>query len=1392
MNRMLPALSLGLGLILTFLWGLGTVPSIAQARDNQNETQVTLAHYVPQPQVGTGFIRVAITGTDTAGCGDVASPCATVQFAVDEANVGDEILIAAGTYSGVQVRNGMAQTVYISKSLIVRGGYTTTDSFAASDPIANPTILDAQGSGRVMVITGSGVNATIENLTVTRGRVEGNGLCPPDCGGGIFAANALSLTNVSVISNTAERDGGGVAVILTTTLTNVRFERNMAGFNGDGGGLLVDSGPVSISGTTFISNTSSLAGGGAQVAGPTTIINSRFERNVSLFNVGGGLKTSAAPSISQTISISNTTFISNTTLCSGSLPICHGGGMYAFDVNVVLINSHFENNRCTDTGCDGGGLYLSRAFNASALTLLNTDFISNTAGRSGGGAYGTNLVSLTGGRFERNQASGSGLTFSDGGGGLYAGTLSLSGTQFISNTSLKDGGGVWAGATASLTGGRFEGNASSRHGGGLAVRAFASPLTLRDTRFISNTAQNNGGGLWIEINGATLNGGLFERNTTLSNEGDGAGLWVFHNLTLTGTQFISNTAQNNGGGAFVSSGNATLNGGHFERNQARGTDFFKDGGGGVYVNNGDLTGTGTQFVGNISQNHGGGGVVRGVTNLTNVLFQDNSVDRSGGGLFTFNTLTVASSQFISNTASDIGGGAFTTGEARLTNSLFRQNRSSGGLGQGGGLRALTMTVTSTQFISNFASFVGGGALAFGTANLSDSLFQDNISDGSGGGLSTSFNPLTLTNTRFINNTAAIRGGGIAGNSIKINLNGGLFQNNRANTNSGGGLSTSGQLILTGTQFISNSAMLDGGGAWANSGAILTNGHFERNLSSEGNGGGLAAPLGHLTLNDSDNRFVGNTAGLDGGGAFSFDATLVGGRFENNLAQSHGGGLRVRRSLILTNSAFINNNAAALGGGVVISNTSGRTNRLVNGLFARNRAGQNGASLYLDTNGSVNILHATIASPTLATGQAIYINGGVANITNTIIASHTTDIEVNPGATVNEDYNLFDDGPNFVNAGTLNTGPNSLAGNPAFLDPANDDYHLMASSVAINSGTDAGVTTDFEGDLRPGGTGFDIGYDETDFTADLSISKSSVRNQKAAAITYTIVVQNLGPNDASAAIVSDTIPAGISSFTWTCIASGGATCNVAGGTGSINEPIPGFPAGGQVVYTVRAMLPNTNTTVVNVATVTAPAGVTDPLPTINNRAIDISEPDVSGSPGGDIFLPIIFKEPVRGAPDLVVSDLIASSNGITVTIKNIGNSPVVDAFWVDVYIEPSSPPSQVNQHWFDLAGEGLVWGVTTPIAVNDVLVLTIGDQYYSAENSHFSGSLSPGTPVWVQVDSVNLNTTYGGVLESHEISGGAYNNITHTVSAASLTVALPPAAGSAPPASGGNLPPRNEN
>ena len=175
------------------------------------------------------------------------------------------------------------------------------------------------------------------------------------------------------------------------------------------------------------------------------------------------------------------------------------------------------------------------------------------------------------------------------------------------------------------------------------------------------------------------------------------------------------------------------------------------------------------------------------------------------------------------------------------------------------------------------------------------------------------------------------------------------------------------------------------------------------------------------------------------------------------------------------------------------------------------------------------------------------------------------------------------------------------------------------------------------------------------------------------------------------------------------------------------------------------------------------------------SITVVNPAPGGGTSNRLFFMVVFRPAAVGdyqlylplaarnylsAPDLVIERIIATSNSAQVVIKNQGNAPVVDEFWVDLYVNPNPIPTGVNQVWSDgRSAQGMVWGVQVlPIAPGDVVTLTYGDAYYWPSYSRFSGSLPAGTPVYAQVDSANRDTTYGGVLENHEILGGIYNNI----------------------------------
>jgi hypothetical protein len=187
-------------------------------------------------------------------------------------------------------------------------------------------------------------------------------------------------------------------------------------------------------------------------------------------------------------------------------------------------------------------------------------------------------------------------------------------------------------------------------------------------------------------------------------------------------------------------------------------------------------------------------------------------------------------------------------------------------------------------------------------------------------------------------------------------------------------------------------------------------------------------------------------------------------------------------------------------------------------------------------------------------------------------------------------------------------------------------------------------------------------------------------------------------------------------------------------------------------------------------------------------------------GSTIYLPIVMRKTVPAAPDLVVEDIRVTSEGMEVVIKNVGDASVVetDAFWVDLYVNPDPVPSGVNQIWDALCDEGMVWGVeepALPLEPGGTIRLTVGGDYYWEEYSAFSGSVPAGTAIYVQVDSADVSTTYGAVLEGHEIVGGPYNNISHVVYSGLIGMeervvgVERPVVGGRPPTSSHRLPPR---
>jgi predicted outer membrane repeat protein len=227
------------------------------------------------------------------------------------------------------------------------------------------------------------------------------------------------------------------------------------------------------------------------------------------------------------------------------------------------------------------------------------------------------------------------------------------------------------------------------------------------------------------------------------------------------------------------------------------------------------------------------------------------------------------------------------------------------------------------------------------------------------------------------------------------------------------------------------------------------------------------------LNLTGTQFIRNTAQASGGGvAANGAAALQQAVFQGNLSSTaFGGGLYAFSTLNLTRSSFINNGALR-GGGLY---HAGGNADVINSLFARNSATISGAALYLGSTGSVNLEYLTVGNAALTFGAAIEVEQGHVNLYDSIVANQAIGLR-NTGGTVFQDYNLFS-GDTVDTVGSVLGGTHNATGDPKFVDAAHDNYHLGAGSAAINHAIDLGIPIDFDGDARPFGTGFDIGFDE---------------------------------------------------------------------------------------------------------------------------------------------------------------------------------------------------------------------------------------------------------------------------------------------------------------------------
>jgi len=161
------------------------------------------------------------------------------------------------------------------------------------------------------------------------------------------------------------------------------------------------------------------------------------------------------------------------------------------------------------------------------------------------------------------------------------------------------------------------------------------------------------------------------------------------------------------------------------------------------------------------------------------------------------------------------------------------------------------------------------------------------------------------------------------------------------------------------------------------------------------------------------------------------------------------------------------------------------------------------------------------------------------------------------------------------------------------------------------------------------------------------------------LTYTIVVSNAGANPANNATFADSRPADISSWSWSCAATGSASCGATtSGTGNISVNDIDLPTGAgsnYLTYTINATVSGSaSDPIINTATITAPAGTYD-TNTGNNSASDTDtlqpDPGLTLTKSGVLDNTVVAPNDESDPNDTVTYSFSIQNTG-NVTLNNI--------------------------------------------------------------------------------------------------------------------------------------------
>lgn len=365
---------------------------------------VTAAFVAAQPVSATViYVDADANGNDDGSSWQDAYN--NLQDALDDANSGDEIWVAKGTYTPSQKtdpNDARSATFQLVSGVGLYGGFDATEtSRDQRDWVLNETILTGDLDGNDVdvndpcdlanettraencyhVVTGAGAATTVvDGFTITKGHANGeNCLDANSWAGGMYNSSSASPTvkNCKFTYNYAWAEGGALVHRGDITVADCNFQENAS--QGDGGAVFSGSHGGSVPGgnfanCAFTNNFAGIEGGAVTIGYISTAYencvatDNHSEKGGGAFTIGGNGASSVPPKVTNCL-------IANNTAKND------GGAFNSVGTDLRLRNCTIVRN---EAGRNGGGINNNSGSNP---IVTNCIFWDNEADSSGGEIY---------------------------------------------------------------------------------------------------------------------------------------------------------------------------------------------------------------------------------------------------------------------------------------------------------------------------------------------------------------------------------------------------------------------------------------------------------------------------------------------------------------------------------------------------------------------------------------------------------------------------------------------------------------------------------------------------------------------------------------------------------------------------------------------------------------------------------------------------------------------------------------------------------------------------------------------------------------------------------------------------------------------------------------------